>query len=401
MRIRVSIVIRNYNYDRFVGNAVDSALAQIYPETDVIVVDDGSTDQSRDILRSYGTRIRLVLQPNGGEGAAINSGFAKATGEWVIFLDSDDVLTPNCASRLVDAARSPDITRIHWWMHLMNDAGRLTGHVQPTGPVPRLGFEESMARYGFMISFSQSSNAYRRDILARILPLDAGAWPRGPDIYLNAASAAAGQTAFVDAPLGARRVHGENLSLQNSLVVSVNHHALRIYPCLETELKTFMGPQRAARFQMTYPFGYWRNRLASLRLDPTRHPYPEDRRDALVRRMLVCATGGVPTMPAHRALKMLGTVVLGYMPRPVLQKVYPLLVKIARYLPLYWFGSRTAFRRTATLGVRAGMLWREAFQVPAPASGRPDIPAGTVTPHNSSTVGAMSRTLPPSVRPGE
>lgn len=70
-----SIIIDNYNYGRFLADAINSALAQTYQHTEVIVVDDGSTDNSREIISQYGDRIRPVLKENGGQGSAFNAGF--------------------------------------------------------------------------------------------------------------------------------------------------------------------------------------------------------------------------------------------------------------------------------------------------------------------------------------
>ena len=86
--VKVSIVIRNWNYGRFLSDAIDSALAQTHAATEVVVVDDGSTDDSREILALYGNQVRAVLkEQNGGEGSAVNAGFAAATGDIVLFLD--------------------------------------------------------------------------------------------------------------------------------------------------------------------------------------------------------------------------------------------------------------------------------------------------------------------------
>src|SRR5687767_6151914 len=84
----VSIIIDNYNYARFLPAAIDSALGQTYPNTEVIVVDDGSTDTSREVIRSYGGRVVPVLKENGGMMSAYNAGFSVSRGEVVVFLDS-------------------------------------------------------------------------------------------------------------------------------------------------------------------------------------------------------------------------------------------------------------------------------------------------------------------------
>ncbi len=91
----VSIVIPCLNARRYVGEAIGSALAQTYPHTETIVVDDGSTDGSLDVIRSFGDRIRWESGPNRGAAMARNRGIAMARGEFVQFLDADDLLDPD------------------------------------------------------------------------------------------------------------------------------------------------------------------------------------------------------------------------------------------------------------------------------------------------------------------
>nr|VFJ66050.1 MAG: Glycosyl transferase family 2 [Candidatus Kentron sp. FM]VFJ66532.1 MAG: Glycosyl transferase family 2 [Candidatus Kentron sp. FM] len=91
----VSIIIPCWNAEAFIGEAIESALAQTYPNVEVIVIDDGSTDGSLDVIRSYGERIRWVTGENRGGGAARNRGIELARGELVQFLDADDALSPN------------------------------------------------------------------------------------------------------------------------------------------------------------------------------------------------------------------------------------------------------------------------------------------------------------------
>src|ERR1019366_560992 len=96
----VSILINNYNYGRFLRDAIDSALSQTYPNTEVIVVDDGSSDDSRDIIATYGERIIPILKHNGGQASAFNAGFAASNGLWIHLLDSDDIFLPNKTGRV-------------------------------------------------------------------------------------------------------------------------------------------------------------------------------------------------------------------------------------------------------------------------------------------------------------
>src|SRR5688572_2252661 len=89
-----SVVINNFNYGRFLGSAIESALAQTYPQIEVIVVDDGSTDESRSVIASFARRIKSVLKENGGQASALNAGFKASQGGVIIFLDADDTLLP-------------------------------------------------------------------------------------------------------------------------------------------------------------------------------------------------------------------------------------------------------------------------------------------------------------------
>ncbi len=98
----VSIVINNYNYDRFLAKAIDSALNQTYAPIEVIVVDDGSTDGSRDVLNRYARHIIPVFKSNGGQASAINEGVKAAAGEIICFLDADDLFEPEKVERVVD-----------------------------------------------------------------------------------------------------------------------------------------------------------------------------------------------------------------------------------------------------------------------------------------------------------
>ncbi len=97
----VSCVVTTYNYGRFLAEAIDSVLQQTRPVDQIIVVDDGSTDDSIDVARRYGDRIELLQQKNSGVVVARNNGAARATGEFLFFLDADDVLKPTFVERLL------------------------------------------------------------------------------------------------------------------------------------------------------------------------------------------------------------------------------------------------------------------------------------------------------------
>ena len=87
---QVSVVIPTYNRGKFVVKAIDSVLRQSFPDVEILVVDDGSTDGTREALEAYGTEIKYIFQENAGVSSARNAGIRLAQGEWVAFLDSDD-----------------------------------------------------------------------------------------------------------------------------------------------------------------------------------------------------------------------------------------------------------------------------------------------------------------------
>ena len=97
----VSIIIPAYNREGTVARSIDSVLDQTYSPMEIIVVDDGSTDQTVDVVRSYGDRVILICQPNGGPSSARNTGVAHANGEIISFLDSDDTWRPEKLERQV------------------------------------------------------------------------------------------------------------------------------------------------------------------------------------------------------------------------------------------------------------------------------------------------------------
>jgi len=108
--VSVSLVIATFNHARFVGEALDSALAQTLRAVEVVVVDDGSTDDTPAVLARYDGRILVIRQPNRGLAAARNAGLAASRGTYVTFLDADDVLMPTkLAEQVAVLERAPAV----------------------------------------------------------------------------------------------------------------------------------------------------------------------------------------------------------------------------------------------------------------------------------------------------
>jgi glycosyltransferase involved in cell wall biosynthesis len=110
----VSVVIPCYNQGRFLNDAIDSILRQSYANREVIVVDDGSTDCTREVAGSYGSQIRCIHQVNRGLSAARNAGLLEARGEYLLFLDADDYVTSEMLEQhMTVAAAQPDGSAFH------------------------------------------------------------------------------------------------------------------------------------------------------------------------------------------------------------------------------------------------------------------------------------------------
>jgi glycosyltransferase involved in cell wall biosynthesis len=123
---RVSVVIPTYNRARMVRRAIESVLAQNYPNLEVIVVDDGSVDGTRDVVAAMGEQVRYEWQPNAGASSARNRGWALAKGVYVAFLDSDDVYLPGKLHEQVQYMRQrPSTVLVYCWFSIVDEAGRV------------------------------------------------------------------------------------------------------------------------------------------------------------------------------------------------------------------------------------------------------------------------------------
>ncbi|MBD3881905.1 glycosyltransferase [Phormidium tenue FACHB-886] len=136
---RVSVIVPTYNGDRFVAKAVESVLHQSYSDYELIVVDDGSSDGTAQVLASYAERIHYVSQANHGVAAARNHGLALAQGEFIAFLDQDDVLLPNKLALQVSCfEQHPDAGIVHSGWQIVNAQGTKLADIEPWQDVPVL-----------------------------------------------------------------------------------------------------------------------------------------------------------------------------------------------------------------------------------------------------------------------
>jgi hypothetical protein len=210
----VSLIVNNYNYARFLRQAIESALAQDYPHCEVIVVDDGSTDDSWSVIDAYVNRILPVRKENGGQASAFNAGFVRSRGEIVIFLDADDCLLPGAAREAVKRLDDPAVIRVHWPLREIDEAGQPTGRLYPPHPLAEGDLSAAVLANGPIsyVNAPTSGNAWRRSFLEQVLPVRECGDKHGGDAYLFTLSPFFGLLAKADKPQGCYRVHSGNYS---------------------------------------------------------------------------------------------------------------------------------------------------------------------------------------------
>lgn len=136
---RVSVIIPNYNRTNLVGDTIESMLRQSLPPSEVIVVDDGSTDDSAKVIRSFGDRVKLIEQSNQGPGAARNRGMEAATGDLIQFMDSDDLASLNKLEIQYSAIEKSgaDFAYCPWVrIKISGNEMKLSGPVMQGRPIP-------------------------------------------------------------------------------------------------------------------------------------------------------------------------------------------------------------------------------------------------------------------------
>jgi glycosyltransferase involved in cell wall biosynthesis len=221
---RISIVTTSFNQAKFLERTILSVLGQDYPEIEYIVVDPGSTDDSRDIIERYRSRItRVIFRPDRGAADGLNRGFAEATGEILGFLNSDDVLLPEAVSSAAN------------FLERHTDIDVVSGHSNLIGPddsfLRRLYSDRmSINRciYGGVILI-QPSTFFRRKIFDRVGGFcveNTRSWDG--ELFLQMARAG-GKFAVVEEFWSAYRVHSQSITGSKGNATHVNRAQAEIF----------------------------------------------------------------------------------------------------------------------------------------------------------------------------
>jgi glycosyltransferase involved in cell wall biosynthesis len=274
----VSVLIPNYNYGRFVGMALQSLLRQTYENWEALVCDDGSTDNSREVIQEYAkkdSRVSLFTQPNRGFASAVNTAYEASKGELICLLDADDMFTPCKLQKIVAAFRNDPRSGVCVHPLLPVSAAGL-----PLGPPSRPDMDrgwigpQALKRGGWSILPSTSSLSFRREITREIFPIPVQI-KRFVDYYLSRTAQFFTEISVTPEPLTEYRLHGASMSgissaAARSALISVDAHVIQQYmedfeevlPVQKEFLRRFYGPHVAEALRLEDHPRYWDDLLA-------------------------------------------------------------------------------------------------------------------------------------------
>jgi glycosyltransferase involved in cell wall biosynthesis len=229
--MKISIIISNYNYARYLTDAINSVLNQTYQNFEIIIVDDGSKDNSREVIsqlqQQHPDRIKAIFQVNQGQGGAFNTGFAAATGEIIAFLDADDIWLPNKLERVIEEFKRPEIVGV---MHSL-DTIDSSGKKLESNIANKYHLEEDLAKVvlntGNAWGYPPTSGlTYRRSTLEKVFPIDTRKWRLWADGCVIYSTAFLGKIKTINESLAGYRIHGANNHISMEIKVGSEETAL-------------------------------------------------------------------------------------------------------------------------------------------------------------------------------
>ena len=252
----VSVLIANYNYARYIGEALESVLCQTYPHFEVIVCDDGSTDNSCEVIEAYlekDPRLKLVRKQNGGVATALNAAYRESNGQIVCLLDADDVWMPNKLQKAIEAFKSDPKCGF-----VIHNVIQIDGHgklIKPTPMYRRLasGWMAPFAleNGGFVHNIPPASAiSVRREVANLLFPLNE-AFVRNADSLIFRLAPFVTVIESVPEVLSMFRLHGANATSSVALTVDgLEHEQIvlkRMHQEQEQFLRTVYGTEVAKR----------------------------------------------------------------------------------------------------------------------------------------------------------
>lgn len=334
----LSVVVSSYNYGRYLRTAIDSALAQDCHALQVIVVDDGSTDDSLDIIKSYGDAIEPLFQANQGQVASCTAGLRCCRYDIVIFLDSDDRLKPSAAAEIM-ALWTPDTVKVQYVLQAIDSEGALLDTIFPKYPhglTPET-IEAELFRAGVYPATTTSGTAFCRSFLEQVMPIPSD-FDCDIDDALNAAAPLYGDVQTLRKTLGHYRVHQRNTSAHAELTAARFERYVR--DCrertryLQDQCRRQGIALEAAVLENRNDLHFWESSLAAAVVKPAA-------RLPLLLPSLRAALGSILD-PGQRCMHAAWATVLALAPRP-----------LARYLlaQRFIFNRRSRLAETLLQGI--------------------------------------------------
>lgn len=236
----LSVLIDTYNHERLIEQALRSVLEQDFPaaQREIIVVDDGSTDGTAEIVRRYEPRVRLISKKNGGQGSAFNAGIPECRGEVMVFLDGDDWWAPGKLKRIAELFSADDSLGMigHSFIESFEDG---TERVIAAEKIVRLRLESVAAAKVFRLNrcyFGTSRLALRAELARKILPVPE-ALVFEADEYLFSMAAAYSKSVIITDALTHYRVHAGNLFLRAGASEAGERRKARVIAALAEALR--------------------------------------------------------------------------------------------------------------------------------------------------------------------
>ncbi len=274
--MKASVLINNFNYGRYLRRCIESACAQTYKDVEVVVVDDGSTDGSIDIIKSFGDKVKAVFKNNGGQASCFNAGFERSSGDIVFFLDADDEFHHEKIAIIMKIYKLYKAHGVQWCFDFV-DESRVPELVRPVAEtdISMWDFRASITKGIFPIAYdypvATSSLSFERSLLDRILPMPTSRGVTLSDNYLKFASAGLSVGAICHVPLSYQRIHDSNRYTRSSqnrirrteIMMETGGQLARQFPFLSrigVKLVSTAIAERIAQRLSNFPllFKHWR-----------------------------------------------------------------------------------------------------------------------------------------------